>query len=142
MSWKKYDTKESAARPIRISDVLYDAIKRFSKEKGYTQQAIFNAGLGILWREYNGYTTSVEPKDGNAEKDLRILLMNNTMPKGKAEKKISLAFRGEVTFQWVLELERLYVYPHGMEDFIRRVLTWYTREMGFLKKDEKSFFKK
>lgn len=135
--WEDYIPGTTPPRPITVSQELYDAVEQFSKDKGYTMQAIFNIALISLWRTWNGNTETNESKDAIAEMKVRDIFINSDMPGHVVDKKyIHLAFRGDMTFEWICKMEKL-GWCRGIYDGIRRILTWFLTDQGYLGKKKK-----
>jgi len=135
MTWERYGPRDPP-RPILVTEKLYKAIHQYAEDYDVAIQDIFNSAMVMLWSIYNGYTDSNEPKDPLAVDKVRKILMTNPMPKGTRMRYIYVSFRGEETFQWVKKLEKLYMF-NGITNFIRRALSWYRREEGYLEKNER-----
>ena len=139
--WENYIPRESPARPIPISKEMYDAVKKFSADKKCGIQFTFDSGLISIWRIWNGDNEINDSESHSTEMKVRSILMNNPPPgEIKRRKKgkhltpcfvINIRFTGDMTFEWINHLERLKMI-HGIEDGIRRILSWHLREQGYL----------
>lgn len=124
----------SPKRRIRISEKLFNAVKKFTEDKDCTIQHLFDVSVITLWRTYNGNTETNEPANCITEKVVRDILENNPMPKGKHSKHIYVGFSGEQTFNWVIHIEKLYMCD-GVQDFARRAISYYLRMKGYIDDD-------
>lgn len=130
--WVKYELGKP--RPISIPSDLYKAIEKY-KERTYCQSAeVFDTALLRLWNEWNGGSRSNEPHNKDIVRKVEDTLRFNPPPKCNGSKSIWIAFKGEQTFRWVQTLEQDYAIIRCTEDFIRRLLSWFLREEGYLKK--------
>jgi hypothetical protein len=130
--WVKYELGKP--RPINIPLELYKAIEKY-KERTFVQSAeIFDTALLRLWNKWNGNTHTNEPANKEIIRIVEDTLRFNPPPRSNGSKSIWIAFKGEQTFRWVQILEHDYAIVRCTEDFIRRVLSWFLREEGYLKK--------
>jgi len=148
MSWDKYRPNIDPSRPVPISTPLYEAIQKFTSDKGCTTQDIFNSGMSVLYEIYTGKSNPLElldsesetkkvdssllePKDQASSLKVRDILLNNPLPKGNKNKRIFISFKGNGSYQWARALEHRYFFS-GIVNFIRRTMSWYLRENDYL----------
>jgi len=134
MVWgEDYLPGHSAPRQIGVPDTLYNCMKRYSEKKGCSCQHIFDQALVVIWRMWNGNTTTNDPASHISERNVRRILDSNPPP--KIEKKrnfIYIQFKGQVTFDFVKAIEELYM-VESTNDFIKRAISYYLRTEGYLK---------
>jgi hypothetical protein len=135
--WEKYELGSS--RPISIPAELMNAMERYNERAGTQNPEIFDSALLKLWNIWNGnVTTDANPNspiNQDAIDKVACNLRFNPPPKCNGNKKtIWISFKGQYTFQWVQMLEQDHAIVRCTEDFIRRLLSWFLREQGFLKK--------
>ena len=139
--WENYIPRESPARPVPMSEELFNAVKKFAEEKKCGMQFTFDSGLISLWRIWNGNTETNESAGYATEMKVRKILVDNSPPGEIKRKKkgkwstpcfvINIKFTGDTTFKWINYIEDLKMI-HGLGDGIRRILTWHLREQGYL----------
>ena len=130
--WIKYELCKP--RPISIPLELYKAIEKYKERTSVQSAEVFDTALLRLWNIWNGHDKSNTPDNNEAVRIVEDALRLNPPPKCNESKNIWIAFRGEQTFRWVQLLERDYAIIRCTEDFIRRLLSWFLREEGYLKK--------
>ena len=133
---------------VPISKELRQAIENFVNDKGCTSQHLFDISLITLWRLYNGNTETNEPASYATEQKIREILLNNPMPGSiknyRTHKKfntISVRFRGEMTYNWVCQLEKLYMFHDGVNDFVRRSICFFLRKEGYINDSKTTYLK-
>ena len=131
MTWENFQVGDTG-RKIRIPQLLKEAVTQYTEDKKVSVQNLFDQALVTLWRMYNGNTETNEPVSPLAEQKIRAILSDNPPPKGKSTERIYITFRGELTYKWVCKLEKLYMI-HGIEDCIRRTISFYLRKKGYIK---------
>jgi len=142
MTWEKYDidNPHQRARPVQISRSLFQAIQRFTEEKDIKKQQCFEIALTNLWRIWNNYSKNEEPASPVTELTVKNILINNPMPKDAhndgRKYYAHIHFKGKITYKFIKELEKLHVI-RGLEDGIKRILSWFLREQGYLEKLKK-----
>lgn len=119
-------------RPVTVSKELYEAVHRFSDEKKMSIQSIFQLALSRIWRTWNGGTTALEPASVEAEHRVAQIFIDSAPPgRLNREYRIYIGFDGEKLFDFACELENLYI-VRGTEGLIRRSITWFLQEQGYL----------
>lgn len=130
--WVKYELCKP--RPISVPLDLYKAIEKYKDRTCVQSAEVFDTALLRLWNVWNGDNQTNNPRDKETIRSVEDALRFNPPPKCNGTKNIWIAFRGEQTFRWVQVLERDYAIIRCTEDFIRRLLSWFLREEGYLKK--------
>jgi len=128
--WEKYVL--GTARPVTIPAPLMKSINKYKERTGVQRPEVFDAALLRLWNVWNGGNQGNEPKDPEAIQQVEKSLRFNPPPQSKTKECLWVSFKGEMTFKWVQILEQDYAIVRCTEDFIRRVLTWFMKEEGFL----------
>jgi len=118
--WERYNPRE--LRPLRLPEALADAMDLYSSMRGARKTEIFDSAILALM--------NIWEKDKNK---VMTLLRENPPPVSKKSKRWCVRFTGERSFEWVCDLEREYAAVFSTNDFVKRALSWYLREMGFLK---------
>jgi len=134
--WDNYIVGEK--RVVTVSRELYEAAFRYHQKYKRSYQGIFDQALIMLWRIWNGYTETNDSCGTVAEMKVRNILNHHPMPgiinmKTNDKKHMVIGFKGEKTFDWMCDLERLSFF-HSTGDGIRRIITWFLTENGYLKK--------
>ncbi|RLI63757.1 MAG: hypothetical protein DRO67_05245 [Candidatus Asgardarchaeum californiense] len=133
MSWDAF-TVGQKQRPIKISNLLNYGVYRFCRDTKRPRSSIFDMALIKLWKIYNGGGTSNVPLNEESMDIVSNILLDNPMP-GKISRSethyIYASFRGEKTFNFASEILRNYG-ADSMNDLIRRVVTWFLNEKGYL----------
>lgn len=135
--WEKYELGSS--RPISVPVELMSAMDRYRERTGVQNPEIFDSALLKLWNIWNGgHHEAPDPNipiSQEAIDAVATLLRFNPPPQGNGSKKtIWISFKGKYTFHWVQMLEQDHAIVRCTEDFIRRLLSWFLREEGFLQK--------
>lgn len=133
--WKKYDVTNY--RSVWVSQELYDYIKKFSNEKKNTVIFMFNTAireLRVIWKECIAKDDDIEKSYFEAEKKLRQIFTDHPMPgyKKRRQKTIHLKITSEQAVEWIRELEAEFQLFDGMEEFVRRLFTWYLTKEGYI----------
>jgi len=128
--WEKYTLGTS--RPVNIPSTLMDGIRKYKKRTGVQNPEVFDTALLRLWNIWNGGQHTNESANKDSIDDVEKKLRYNPPPDSKEKECIWISFKGEMTFQWVQMLEQDYAIIRCTEDFIRRLLTWFLRDEGFL----------
>jgi hypothetical protein len=135
--WEKYELGSS--RPISIPSDLMKAMDRYCERTGVQNPEIFDTALLRLWNIWNGHNHNApDPNIPINQEAIDVVTKNlrfNPPPKNNGSKDtIWISFKGKYTFHWVQMLEQDHAIIRCTEDFIRRLLSWFLREEGFLKK--------
>lgn len=135
--WEKYELGTS--RPISVPVDLIKAMDRYKERTRVQNPEIFDTALLRLWSIWNGSNQDAAnpniPVSQEAIDEVAHNLRFNPPPVSDDGKgTIWISFKGEYTFDWVQMLERDHAIIRCTEDFIRRLLSWFLREEGFLKK--------
>ena len=128
--WEKYTLGTS--RPVSVPNKLMVAVDRYKDKTGVQNPEVFDTALLRLWNIWNGGSQDNKPKDQDIIKEVEKNLRFNPPPKSKTKDTMWISFKGALTFQWVQMLEQDYAIVRCTEDFIRRLLTWFLKEEGFL----------
>jgi len=135
--WEKYVLGTS--RPISVPADLIKAMDSYKDRTGVQNPEIFDTALLRLWGIWNGNQHDApNPNIPVSQESIDVVsrsLRFNPPPQSNGRKgTIWISFKGEFTFEWVQMLERDHAIVRCTEDFIRRLLSWFLREEGFLKK--------
>ena len=130
--WDKYEL--GASRPVSVPSDLMKAIDKYKERTGVQNPEVFDTALLRLWNVWNGGDHTNKPCNNEAVRSVEENLRFNPPPRCNGKSNIWISFKGEYTFRWVQSLEQDYAIIRCTEDFIRRLLSWFLREEGFLKK--------
>lgn len=135
--WEKYELGSS--RPISVPEELMKAMDRYRERTGVQNPEIFDTALLRLWNVWNGHQHDApDPNIPVSQEAIDVVTKNlrfSPPPICNGSKKtIWISFKGKYTFHWVQMLEQDHAIVRCTEDFIRRLLSWFLREEGFLKK--------
>jgi len=130
--WARYELGSS--RPISIPSELMEAIDKYKDRTGVQNPEVFDTALLRLWNMWNGGNRNNKPINRDSVRVVEEKLRFNPPPNSNGKCDIWISFKGELTFRWVQSLEQDYAIVRCTEDFIRRLLSWFLREEGYLKK--------